>query len=218
MLIVLKMMRVRGEVPLDKADFDVMVGDVPKFMMRPEGARETMAEMIGSYLTLMHRDYEGKSLSGLAAKDSENDTVLVMIDQLSRQSFGFEIKPNNGQVALSKITRELNRLKSPAGEGVFSMAEMKTLRVDSGLSADVKRSEEECNKEFFKKMLQLFLHDDKPGGYHFWVEDCVKKTKVEKFKNKWVTLRDIIRIFFEIHTVKTKGCLEALDMDPRYHG
>ena len=46
----------------------------------------------------------------------------------------------------------------------------------------------------------------------------MKKTKVEKFANGWVTLRDIIRIFFEIHTIKTKGCLEAWDMDPRHHG
>ena len=165
----------------------------------------TMAEMIGSFLTLMHRDYEGRPLSGLAAKDSKDETVLVMIDQLSRQSFGFEIKHNNGQMALSKLTRELDRLKSPAGEGVFSLTEMKMLRVDSGLSAEVKRSEEECNKEFFKKMLHLFLHDTKPGGYHFWVEDVVKKVKVEKFANGWVTLRDIIRIFFEFHTIKTKG-------------
>ena len=159
MSIMLGMMRARGEIPPDKADFDVMVGGIPKFMLRPEGRLNTMAEMIGSFLTLMHRDYEGKPLFGLAAKDSKDDTVLVMIDQLSRQSFGFEIKHNNGQMALSKLTRELDRLKSPAGEGVFSLTAMKMLRVDRGLSADVKRLEEECNKEFFKKMLHLFLHD-----------------------------------------------------------
>ena len=67
-------------------------------------------------------------------------------------------------------------------------------------------------------MLHLFLHDTKPGGYHYWVEDLVKKVKVEKFANGWVTLRDIIRIFFEFHTIKTKGCLEAWEMDPRHQG
>ena len=33
-----------------------------------------------------------------------------------------------------------------------------------------------------------------------------------------MTLRDIIRIFFEFHTVRTKGCLESWDIDPRHQG
>ena len=56
MLIMLRMMRARGKIALDKADFDVMVGGVPKFMCRPEGQENTMTEMIESFLYYSHND------------------------------------------------------------------------------------------------------------------------------------------------------------------
>ena len=78
MLIGLQMMRAGGEIPADKPDFDKLVGGIPKFLCRPDGPDDTMAEMIGSFLTMMHRDYNGRPLSGLAGKNAKDDTVLTM--------------------------------------------------------------------------------------------------------------------------------------------
>ena len=219
MVLRLTTIRSAGRLPEKLAGFDGKTGG--KWNLFIPSAEHTRADVLEWYLLAQNRDKKGKKLPTSLGATASNDTFVKFLDsEVTKKWLALTDEVGNGTDLLKRFDVVADRFELVAAERAWDEELKKFLRVptDPPLDAAAQAAEVKYSKTFLAKAEAAYKAESQQGGLMTWTKSICQEMTAKILAEGWVTTRDTVHLWVELHTKKAARCAEFRAEDPRYQG